>query len=104
MTTNANAPRWPSFNALDESDWDLVSRLTRELSEIEGDRLENMDAVLTIMAGCPNHVFWYMDERPGEIGYEIDGKEWHYRLRTVRNDTSMGRRLLDALTPRSKLT
>ena len=36
--------------------------------------------------GVTRSDFWTLDERPGEVGYEIDGKEWHHKLRQVRND------------------
>jgi hypothetical protein len=88
----------PAFT--DEA-WHLIDTIPRAISEIEGDRLDQqaMEAVVSIMAGCPRQVFWYLDEKPGAIGYEINGREWHYRLRTVRNHTVMGKRLLAGLTP-----
>ena len=36
--------------------------------------------------GVTRSDFWAIDERPGDIGYKINGKEWHHKLRQVRND------------------
>ena len=29
--------------------------------------------------------FWRIDEKPGHFGYQIEGREWHWKLRQVRN-------------------
>ena len=80
-------------------EWGLIDTIPRAISKIEGNRLDEqaMEAVVSIMTGVPNHVFWYLDEKPGAIGYEFDGKEWHYRLRTVRNHPVMGKRMFNTL-------
>lgn len=31
-------------------------------------------------------VFRYLDEKPGSYGYNIGGKEWHWKLRQARNN------------------
>ena len=88
------------MTALMDGDWTLVTGLTRRISQIEGDSDDPraMEAALAIMAGCPSRVFWFMDEHVETIGYEVNGEEWHYRLRSVRNHPVIGRRLLDSLT------
>ena len=57
----------------------------------------SLEAVLAILAEVPRDivagVFWELDERPGTFGYEWGGKEWHYKLRQLRNHQTHGKRM-----------
>ena len=64
-------------------------------TEIEGWRV----AVVEIMTGCPNWVFWSMDDNPDRYGYEHDGEFWHHKLRQVRNDADLKPGLFDVILP-----
>lgn len=56
-----------------------------------------MPKVLDMFYGLPRALFWDMDDNPYTLGIEVDGKEWHYKLRQVRNHRLYGPRLFDGL-------
>jgi hypothetical protein len=56
------------------------------------------EEVLTIMDGLPRAVFAMLDDSPGKFGYEYEGREWHYKLRQVRNTPAFGKRMFAAFT------
>ena len=73
-------------------------RIPKVLAAFEGTDEESDAMVVEAMAGCPKAVFTRLDEKPGEHGYERDGREWHWRLRRVRNDVVLGLQLWEGLT------
>lgn len=55
------------------------------------------EEVLNLFDGKSYMFFRTLDEKPGRFGYEHQGKEWHWKLRRVRNHPTMGKRLFDGL-------
>lgn len=60
-----------------EESWSRSIQLTQQ----------GADDVLTLVRNCrlSRGDFWELDSKPGKRGYEIDGREWHWKLRQVRN-------------------
>ena len=56
--------------------------------------------VINIMTGCPNWVFWRIDDKPESYGFTHNGRYWHHKLRQVRNDPDYS--LFEVLLPASK--
>lgn len=86
----------------DEPDWERCKKIAREISELEvkttgGALVDFLDYALTeeslfqviqIFAkhGATLTDFHELDNSPGHFGgYKIDGREWHYKVRQVRN-------------------
>ena len=65
-----------------------VSEIVRSLADLDTDRPEEewKADVIKIMTGCPVSTFWLLDERPHAYDYGAGEKEWHWKLRCVRND------------------
>ena len=44
--------------------------------------------VLDIVTGIGMALFMQLDESPGLWGHDIDGNEWHWKLRRARNNAN----------------
>jgi hypothetical protein len=69
--------------------WRVVERLAHlevDSSLTDEHKQEVIDVL--VQEGCDYYDFQDLDEKPGRFGYKVDGKEWHYKLRQVRNDPS----------------
>jgi len=51
--------------------------------------------VINLFDGVPYSTFADLDGRPGLYGYTINGKEWHWKLRYVRNNNRALFKVLD---------
>lgn len=58
---------------------------------------EWMPKVVALFEGVSHATFRYLDEKPGALGYEVGGKEWHWKLRRTRNHRVYGPKLFDTL-------
>jgi len=75
---------WP-----DEWYTEWFDRIPKELAAFDGTDEESDAMVMETMTGCPRAVFWRLDESPGEHGWTRNGREWHWRLRRVRNNPKL---------------
>lgn len=64
--------QWALVEALAEMPYETDTQLFAEVS--------------SLFAGVPRRVFRFLDEKPGTFGYDICGKEWHWKLRRTRNN------------------
>tara|TARA_R110000824_G_scaffold11811_1_gene51950 strand:- start:1325 stop:1648 length:324 start_codon:yes stop_codon:yes gene_type:complete len=76
---------------------DLIRPIINQLLEVDENEPDWKAKVISIMTNCPNWVFWELDNKPGLFGYTINGREWHHKLRQVRNDPSLKPGLFDVL-------
>lgn len=91
-------------NAVIDTCYDVVERLVElEVTEKpDSYRLDDasLEKVLGIITDVPpelrQDVFWELDEKPGTFGFKWDGKEWHYKLRQLRNNPTLGKRMFAA--------
>lgn len=58
---------------------------------------EWMPKVVALFEGVSRGTFRYLDEKPGSLGYKVEGKEWHWKLRRTRNHRVYGPKLFNAL-------
>ena len=81
---------------------EMAYPIVAALCEIDTDLPEHVwkQQVIDIVTGCPNWVFWRIDDKPESYGFTHDGKYWHHKLRQVRNDLSYD--IFEALLPPSE--
>lgn len=83
---------WQSAN-WDLSPWDRRDRFATALSVLEVSPTLTEDDKENVLRLIKNfHLtvgdFWEIDGKPGQIGYKIEGREWHFKLQQVRNSKS----------------
>jgi hypothetical protein len=51
------------------------------------DEARDLDKTIDVLRehGINSHDFWTLDTCPGRWGYTINGREWHWRIRRLRN-------------------
>jgi hypothetical protein len=93
-------------------DYDRCRSFINDLAAMEtaGDRLTDaeketvLDKIVWFALTVDD--FWKLDEKPGYFGYKVEvdraEKEWHWKLRQVRNDKEFGRRMFDLLKQNEK--
>jgi len=80
----------------------MPHKIIEKLCDVEESEEGWMAEVIGIMTGCPNWVFWSIDDAPRKYGYEHGGRHWHHKLRQVRNHPEFGPELFDVLLPPNK--
>lgn len=84
--------RWKDENEEIALQWALVDALA--FMPYDNDKQLSAE-VVSLFDGAPYRVFRFLDEKPGQFGYEVNGKEWHWKLRRTRNSRESG--LFDVL-------
>ena len=94
----AEAEAWADYDKQAAMPFDII----KKLCDVEEGREGWMPEATGIMTGCPNWVFWAIDDSPRKYGYKHAGRHWHHKLRQVRNHPKFGPMLFDVLLPPSE--